>query len=49
MNTQIITLSKNTTILKCCIVALIIASLISLSGKVTLQEFISNIMEWESM
>jgi hypothetical protein len=49
METQIITLSKSATIIKCCIIVLAIAMMISLSGTITLNEFISNILDWESI
>jgi hypothetical protein len=46
---QVITFSKTATILKCCAIAFIIACAISLAGKVSLHEFVSNILEWDSI
>jgi hypothetical protein len=46
---QIITYSKLITIIKCCIAALLIALAVSTEGKIDLQEFIQNILEWESI
>jgi len=44
-----VTFSKTATILKCCAIAFIIACAISLAGKISLHEFINNILEWDSI
>lgn len=55
MKTQIqtqagtITFSKTSTILKCCAIAFIIACVISLAGKISLHEFMMNLLDWESI
>jgi hypothetical protein len=49
IQTQTITLSKGITIIKCCVIALIIACLISAGDKVSAREFVNNILEWESI
>jgi len=49
MKAQILTFSKTSAILKCCLIAFCIACIISTVGKVSLHEFIQNIMDWESI
>ena len=47
MKTQTLTFSKTSAILKCCLVALSIACIISAAGKVNAHEFMQNIMDWD--
>lgn len=49
MKTQTITFSKSATILKCCFIAMCIALVITACSKVTPQEFLQNIMDWDSI
>jgi hypothetical protein len=44
-----ITFSKTATIVKCCAIAFLIACIISLAGKVSLHEFVNNILDWDSI
>ncbi|MCW3101915.1 MAG: hypothetical protein JWO09_355 [Bacteroidetes bacterium] len=46
---QVVTFSKTAAILKCCAIAFIIACAISLAGKISLHDFINNILEWDSI
>jgi hypothetical protein len=46
---QSITFSKAATILKCCAIAFLIGSVFSFSNQISIQEFITNILEWDSI
>lgn len=44
-----ITFSKTSTILKCCAIAFIIGCIISLTDRISLHEFMLNILDWDSI
>jgi hypothetical protein len=49
MKAQTITNSKSRVVIKCCVVAMIISLMIVAAGKINLNEFCNNILEWESI
>lgn len=49
MKAQILTFSKTSVIIKCCLIAFCIACIISALSTVNLHEFMQNIMDWESI
>ncbi|MDF2436344.1 MAG: hypothetical protein K0Q95_720 [Bacteroidota bacterium] len=46
---QIFSNSYTITIIKCCIAAVLLALAISMPGKVDVNEFVQNILDWESI
>jgi hypothetical protein len=47
MKSQTITFSKSRTIFKCCLAATLIAITVSMAGKIDVQQFIRNILDWD--
>ncbi|MCE3281227.1 MAG: hypothetical protein K0S44_3418 [Bacteroidetes bacterium] len=47
--TLTITNSRSRVIIKCCVIAVAISLMIVATGKISLNEFFNNILEWESI
>jgi hypothetical protein len=43
---QVFTYSYTITVIKCCLAALLLAFAVSMPGKIDIQEFIQNILDW---